>query len=230
MQQLQKVLGTIFLVAVAGFMTACGGGGGSTGGGTPTPTGAAYILPDLYAKPAGTTVTFNMRGKDSLGNVLTGTIGIVSIGPVTVSGINYWQADSVTSLNVGNGGTVSNYLDPTTRELVYLYDSPAGITGNVTLTAKLPKTASIGDSGVLPTISWNNNNTETSSWELQAATGSEANLVITYVTKDIMGTQSTTQTDTYTIDASGAIKLYSIHVDSKILGFVYTLDLSGTQV
>lgn len=214
------------------LLVACGDGGGSSSGGSSRGGGSgdiAYILPDFTTKPTGSMDTFNINGQDSAGTILSGTLKYVSVGPVLISGINYLQYDTLLSLATGTT-TVSNYLDPTTRDLAYIYDSPAGISARPTLTARLPQTAYIGDSGDLPSLSWSNGYTETASWKLEAsATPSQADFVETYITKDGLGNTTSIQVDTFTIDAAGDVKLYKIHVDSYFLNVHYTIDLSGTK-
>jgi len=222
----------ILSVLAASIVVGCGGGGG---GSTPaqSSTSTVYTLPNPEnIIPTGSSLTFNLSGKDNQGHTITGNLSIANKGLVTVSGTSYLEYDELLSLmtNVGASYTATTniYLDPTTNNPVYEYSPTSGLTYTAVTVNVEPTTAQINNFGSLTTYSISNGGSETGSWQLKTNTSPYADLVESFVFKDNVGTITDTEDDTYTIDPSGTIQLLTVHLYEPGTG--YTIDISGKPV
>ena len=229
MKAFKYIVLSIFSASILG---ACGGGGGGSTS-TQSSTTTIYTLPQIeQIIPTGSTKTFNLSGSDNQGHTISGNLSIKNVGLVTVSGTNYLEFDQLLSLTTNLGAsftaTTSIYADPTTKLPVYTYSPTTGLTFTVVTSTPLPATAQINDFGNLSSLSISDGGSETGTWQLKSNTSPYADLVESFVIKNSVGTITSTEDDTFTIDPSGTIQKLTIHLYEP--GTNYTLDVSGNPV
>lgn len=201
-------------------LVACGGGGG--GGGTTTLPIAAisnFLLRTAYIAllTQGGTQNFSVSERTSSGAVASGS-GSLTIGPLTLA---VFEGVSAQQVSIGFSGSFSSGgLSPFSTLRTGFLDanllplgSSSGSDYQVTVSANIPFTASVGDSGLTGTTTIYSDSsksvvlgTETTTYALAGDTSTTALLKISTVTKNISGVTTNTSTEVDRISLDGSIK------------------------
>jgi hypothetical protein len=212
--------GLVLLLALYGC-TSSGGGGGGGGGTTKT-----YQLYDdgYYVNGYSKTASLSGTDTDDPGNSLTGTYTITTGAEVLVGSESAIPV-TVTLTVTGTSSLIYYYKSSDTgddKECIRIAD----ISGDPSFTPRagsgepLADTASIGDSGTMPTFDGSDGSIIEESWALTAGTGDLANLVITTVVKNAAEEIQYTETVTTTIDESGdpqSVEIKTTYPSSRIV-------------
>lgn len=218
---------------MAALLFGCGGGGGS--GTTPTPAGTAVSLTTFKSffmgtAPAGSQISFNLTGKDSLGNTFNGSFAVVSDNASTFETQNVTNSRVLVTLTNTATGVSASGIETlyflTSNGNLYKQVSSFGITGVPTAQIQLPDTGHVGDTANLWTLSESDGSTETLTWRLDPDVNGNSRLVLSSVTRDSSNAVTDVEDNTFFLDAGGNPFRFSVTV---MTGGI-TLNLAGNKI
>lgn len=217
---MKRLVFHFFWACACATLVACGGGGGGAGS-TPKAIAAIsnFLLRTAYIATftQSGTQNFSVSQRSSNGTVSSGS-GSLTVGPLTLSvfeGVSAQQVSISFTGSVTSGGLSSPFSTLRTGFLD-LNLLPLGSFGSdyqVTVSANIPVTASVGDSGLTGTTTIYSDSsksvvlgTESTTYALEADTSITALLKITTVTKNTSGVTTNTSTEVDRISLDGSIK------------------------
>ena len=179
-----------------------------------TATGTSFNFPSLV-------------GSDLQGHAWSGSLKETAYGVINFEGQNVTRCDSLISLQMAGGasatGSSSQYFLTSNGSFYKVVDSD-GTVYVPTSQNQLPNSAKVGETGIIGTFSGSDGSTVAMNWTLNAGFNGDSYLVISSVTKQ--GTTTTsTETDTYQLNAAGAPIALSISVTTAGT----TVTLSGQK-
>ena len=206
-------------------LSACGGGGGgSDSNSTSIQTEDAnqtFSLSKLLTTAQGPVYNAQLTGSDSDGTSFTGSISMANGSQETLDGVLVTPRDLIISLSPTTGSSITVTSTGYTDESGYTISLEVQTTGVTCAPAspyRLPDSVTIGDLGILSTLSCSDGTTQETNWRVEDAGNGRA-LIITNGTMKSQSNNILSTTDvTYTIDSSGNIvkfKTVSTQVDES---------------
>jgi hypothetical protein len=227
------------IFAVLFAITACsGGGGGSSFDSADDSSGCSFFCPDddgggdpgpsvslaaLTSTTPGLLYTSAVEANDTDGVTYTGNVAVANFAQRELEGVLVTPRETAITLTNGvNSGTLreTSYFDDS-GFLVYREAPPLVCT--VSSPNKLPASVSVGDSGLLSSLTCNNSSIQTSNWDVLDAGEGDIALVISTTSKDQFDVTVSTETTTFTLDAGGVIVSFKSVLTQTASGYERTV-------
>jgi len=231
------------IFAVLFAITACsGGGGGSSFDSADDSSGCSFFCPDdegggggggdpatsvslaaLTSTTPGLLYTSAVEANDTDGVTYTGNVAVANFAQTELEGVLVTPRETAITLTNGStSGTLreTSYFDDS-GFLVYREAPPLVCT--VSSSDKLPVSVSVGDSGLLSSLTCNNSSIQTSNWDVLDAGEGDIALVISTTSKDQFDVTVSTETTTFTLDAGGVIVSFKSVLTQTASGYERTV-------
>jgi hypothetical protein len=230
------------IIAVLFAITACSGGGGGSSFDSPDDSsGCSFFCPDddddgggdsapsvslaaLTSTTPGLLYTSAVEANDTDGATYTGNVAVANFAQTELEGVLVTPRETAITLT-------NEFNSDTLRETSYFDDSgflvsreTPSLACTVSSSDKLPASVSVGDSGLLSSLTCNNNSIiQTSNWDVLDAGEGDIALVISITSKDRFDVTVSTETTTFTLDASGVIVSFKSVITQTASGYELTV-------
>jgi hypothetical protein len=220
-------LRSALIMLMLSTLIGCGGGGGGGDSSTNTPTDPNQVFSLAFFKDTtvGTLYTSNLTGSDSLNNSITGSVTFTNRVQELLGGIMVTPRDLIYSLNIGGTPltiTSTSYIDNSGYN-VRLEIQTTGVTCIPASPTAFPDTVQIGDAGILPTLTCDDNTTFEENWRVEDGYNGKINLVTSGVQKDQFNALLNTSEVKYIIDSSNAVVGFTATSTDLGTGYSYSV-------
>jgi len=224
--------------AVLFTINACGGAGGSSFDSADDSSGCSFFCPDddgggdpgpsvslaaLTSTTPGLLYTSAVEANDTNDVTYTGNVAVANFVQTELDGVLVTPRETaITLTNGSNSDTLreTSYFDDSG---FLVYRETPSLACTVSSTDKLPESVSIGDSGILSSLTCNNSIIQTSNWDVLDAGEGDIALVISITTKNQFDVTLSTETTTFTLDAGGVIVSFKSVITQTASGYELTV-------
>lgn len=231
---------SLFIIAISvSLLGLAGCGGGSSNGtsataqaDTQTPVVSTVNLSAFKGVFNGTSTDSqynfaSLTGTDSQDRAWSGSYTMVADGATTFETKNVFKSRIIATMKLGSGApvsAVSSYYNLASDGSIYKQTDGSGTVSVPVTQFAIPGTPKVGDTGIIGTFNKSDGTTESVTWSLNADVNGTSQFVITFVEKS-GSTLTSTETNTFYLDATGNPTKYSVSVTSN----GNTINLSGNR-
>lgn len=207
---MKKLFAVLAALLLLGVMTSCGSGGGGGGSSDGTKESSDVNLKILKGfvygtAPAGSQMSFNLTGSDTLGNVWNGSWSVVSDGTTIFENKNVTKTTAIfafTSPSVRTS-TSSDYYLASNGAFYKSVDSEGIFSVPSTQNSPIPDNANVGDSGSLGEETSSDGTSSSSTWKLENDLNGNYKFIVSTVNKNAYNVVEGQSEVTLYLDSNG---------------------------